>query len=432
MKHLLLLLPLLLAACTKSAPDGLNSNPISMPKGNAIGPAQLMDMEALIVSVSPSGVNLSESQNIVLSSTRRQYASKSIAVANRTAGDLPVTLDFSSLNPAIIQENNCNAPLRYKRVCMITLYFNQDGSHDVGESLPESTFTITGGSNQQVISVSGTVVGATEESEVGAAMTFSKASITFNDEHFQGITHSEILVVRNNATYSLPVNVDTGVLPSGWSVDNSCPVAPELLKSKRVCALFISHTANSVGTHNHAISVAQSLIPIQAVVQALPEFETNPNFEYTNLPAGPTLTMAVGSPLSYSIELFNILDGNKYAGNFVYNKDMSLGGPETIPSALTSVSNCGTSLKATHFCFFTFNFDPSRFPYQVSLDKTIYLGGQEYAMTLEGDSPCDPNHPQARADAQAGYKLNVTKTACIPHIGVFDSPDSYFGHAVFE
>lgn len=75
------------------------------------------------------------------------------------------------------------------------------------------------------------------------------------------------------------------------------------------------------------------------------------------------------------------------------------------------------------------SFDPERYHFGVIFSKTVSFNDEDMELSFEGSSPCsDPGH----AMYQPGTKLSPDKKSCVPNLGVFDSPDSVYGHAVYQ
>lgn len=430
MKQLLLAALVILSACSKQGGSGQPQQPAANNQGGSSdAPARVVIMKApLKAEIGDAGFVLDES-SISLETPRRRYVSRVIMIRNTTITEKAISVDLSGVNEAISAETGCGTVLGPRRSCAIYLSFNRDNEHETGVSIPSSNIQISSGGFSSSVAVTAAVIGDDAESEAEAEIQINKNAISFTSQHFVGKTESDMIIIKNADVESQKITVDTSALANGWSIQNHCPAQ---LLGRRVCAIEVMHSSASAGSFNSTLTVVGQPIALGAQVSNMPSYDSNPNFQKNTIPS--SVTIQEGSAVKSFTMKFTNPNGvvDPLAGNLIYSKDINYGDISLLPEAFKSSNSCPTSLLRNRNCETSFSFDPDMFHFGITTSHNIFLGGDQVALTLKGNSPCNPDHPNARSDAEYGYKLNASKTECVPNVGVYDGADSYYGHAVFE
>jgi hypothetical protein len=385
-------------------------------------PSGIVQYSPMFADISDSGISIEGSSSLNLMATRRQFAAQPIIIKNNSMTAKPISI-LNTLDVAIEIDTRCPVTLEPRRVCVVTLYYNRQYDQQISATSSKGSFSITSGALSSNIFVAAGVDGDTVEEEISDKLSVSKISISFSS--IKGDKKRDFIVIRNTSKFSLPSNyIDNLLIPtSGFSVINNCPTN---IQSRRICVLVVQHDSelSDSGLHSVAISIAEKTISLSATVDPAPLLTSNPNISWNLTPPSSAIWTF---PSSFNFTLQSNLDGQS-----LMTSDFSFGQSNQWPAAFAWSNSCPSVLDRVRICNLSISYDPEMFHFGVEFSKTAMIKDQEVSFELTGNSPCNPSHPNPRSDAALGKKLNSNKSACVDNLGVFDSPDSVYGHAVFQ
>lgn len=423
MKNLLFLvsLSMLVVAC---GPKPASEKPKIVKNDDSV-----IQMAPIYAELGESSFVLDSQSGILFSVGRNQYAAQPIVIKNNTSEDKPISVSFATLDSRVDKDGSCPSILKARRSCSIVLYFNRNHQQPIMTETSMGVVSLASGSVLGSVSVGAEVTGESAVEESETSLLINRTSVTVGP-YVQSNSSTQVIVVKNSSAYDQTLIVDLGsqITGTGFSIENLCPA---IILPRRVCVLVVTHTGASavVGLNSADIEVAGKIVTLSAQVEADPVYSSNPNLTWDSNPAN-SLTLGAGQTNTLTWMITNESADNQ-AQSFL-SKDFSFGVMTEYPAAFTTVNSCPTLMLIDRKCEVSLSFDPERFHYGIVFTKTANIKDEEVVIELTGDSPCNPDHSAKKSDAAYGTKLNAAKTACVPNLGVFDSPDSVFGHAVFQ
>ena len=150
----------------------------------------------------------------------------------------------------------------------------------------------------------------------------------------------------------------------------------------------------------------------------------NSDVNYISEPVGNLLTLGSGNP-SFSY----VIDNPTLGTQILFYDFTPEGNGLDYPEATEIDDKCLGQVGKERSCNINISFDADRFHFGVMFTKQISFNSQVVDLEFTGNSPCSDS---GDALYNPGTKLNESKTACVPNLGVFDAKDSVFGHTVFQ
>lgn len=416
-----LLVATLLTSCSK--PSGSPAS--SAAKTDAKGDVIELDSSPLSVSIHNTGTT-PEASTLEIVARKREFNVRPVAIRNTSLVPQDVVVSHTLTNVEV--ENDCPvapAQLAPRDTCAYYIYLNRGVSVPAGFDQAIGSITVNGA----VIAVSAKLTGPTDLVEATSEISLSKTSVNFgslNDEQQK----KDSITVKNKGLNPLPlVYADLQNIGGGFSATSSCPTSGQNLASRRACVITFTADGEAAGAGDHDIDVevAGKTVALQAAVTAAPVLTSNPNLTWLNSPLSSEFDMD-SSNSSYTFNIKN----DSLASQSLMSKDFDFGALSLWPDAFTLENGCSPAVASRKPCSLKVVFDPERFHFGVEFEKDAFIKDEEITVKLTGNSPCNPDHPTPRPDAAYGKKLNANKSACVNNLGVFDDPDSVFGHAVFQ
>lgn len=391
-----------------------------------------MNYEEIVLDFSNDVLNNVPVVPLVVETEPERFAYQPIVIKNEKREAVSVVVDSASLDAlnGVEVENSCAALLERKKLCYISLFVNRN--EQMGGSVVLA-------STDLIVNINGTPYNIPVQAQTSASVDLDALAETQIDISsvlldfstvIEGKSSSKVVILRNNSrSNSLPINKDISALTMANEVFSSCPVSGEL-ERKSACFIYYElKNTLAVDNYSEVISIAGRDITLSAVVDPQPVYTSNNNVIYEK---------AVSNAYQFdSLEnqfQINITNDSRYNDEILYYDffpELTSTGLTGLdyPSAFSIDDNCENSVSRVTTCRIKMSFDPERFHFGVSYSKTISFNDEVMTLDFEGSSPCsDPADPLY----QPGTKLSEDKSSCVPNLGVFDSPDSVYGHAVYQ
>lgn len=387
--------------------------------------------EELVLSYDGTSLNNVPS-SLDLDTPPYRFAYQPIIISNKQRTTATLSLDLAAVGAVAGAEisTTCGADLGPLQSCWIEIYYNRslDQSENLDSGLVNLGITI--GGNSETLPMRLTTSADRDLTTLAtSSLEISTNTIDYGTL-YEGKSASKTLIIQNLSRLTLPIDKDLTGLSFAQEGVSTCGTE---LAPLRAC--FITYKmleTNSIANYSESITIAGTSITLSGIVEAEPVFTSNPNLNYLNVPVGGVLNLD-NNTSNYTIQIENNdrslekLYNTYYVGTTQAEKDLEY------PEAFTLDDRCDPNgdllLNAISTCNLNFLFDPERFHFNVTFTKTISLNNEDLVLNLTGNSPCsDPSDPLY----EPGTKLNSNKTACVPNLGVFDSQDSVYGHAVYQ
>lgn len=375
--------------------------------------------------------NIPESP-VVVETDPERFAFQPILIKNNKKVSLAVSVDslaLAALNGVEI-ENNCPAVLPRKQYCYVSIFLNRNKQIAESETLVSTDLVLNLDGADFNIPVQGQTTAAIDLDVITQEkIELSRVSVDYGTVH-EGDSKTEIIIIKNNSTkQELPINKDLSALTMASETFSSCPVEG-FLKRRGACfiALKLSESL-AIDNYSESISIAGKSVDLSAVIDEQPVYTSNlevtydkavdNTYNFDNLASNFVITISndtfENQQLYYDFSPVLTLDG--------------LSGLD-YPSAVSIDDGCNNkSVLRKTSCYIKMSFDPERYHFGVTYSKTISFNDEDMVLNFEGTSPC--SDPESNL-YQPGTKLSADKKSCVPNLGVFDSPDSVYGHAVYQ
>ena len=406
-------------------------NKPSVDLSNDSSGKEFVSYEELVLDYVDGSLNNVPGAPISIQTEPEKFAFQPVLIKNDNRIDsLAISVDSSSLDSqnGVEVVNNCPASLARKQFCYIGIYVNRNEAMAASTVLSAANLVLNLDSIDYTISVQAETTSAIDlDSLAETEITVSSNSLDYGNV-YENVSKTMLLILKNNSTKrDLPINKDISTLTIA---DESVSTCAASLPRKSAC--FIAYTLKdtlAVNTYSEMITIAGENISLSAVIDSQPIQTSNSVVTYNKDPANNYQFNSLAS--SFVISITNDTGDNEPLFYDFYPNLTSEGvSGIDYPSAFTLRDGCTNKqvLRATT-CFLQMEFDPERYHFGVTFSKTISFNDEDMDLSFEGSSPCsNPADPLY----QAGTKLSQDKQSCIPNLGVFDSPDSVYGHAVYQ
>ena len=326
-------------------------------------------------AASPSVINLTgnglNGAAIGLNTTSLNFGNQAISTSSPPQDIIITNIGSSNLNlspPTIsgpfIQTNNCLSILPPSQSCAISVIFNpgvigtQNGTVLISHNAPGSP---------TIINLLGNGVGS------GSA-NLSRTSIAFTSQIVN--TASPIENVKFTNTGTIPINISSINIASGFSFSSDCPLSPAVFLPGTSCNIDITFNPISLGMHNGSVNINTDL-PVSPTMINLTGLSISPppsglSLDRQSIDFGIVL---IGDYTSYqSIVVTNIGNQNEIISPLL----VSPGFQRIIIADHTGINDCGNMITPLSSCKISMIFNPlqvgvfSGFVYFTTSDGTSY------------------------------------------------------------
>jgi hypothetical protein len=351
---------------------------------------------------------------LIVESNPERFAFQPILIRNNNRNPMNISMSFASLDGlnGVEIENNCPPVLSRKQYCYVSIFVNRNESMAESTTLSQENLTMNLDGQDFNLPVQGQTTVATDLDALSQTDIELSSTLLDYSTVYEGDDKTKLIILKNNSNRrELPINKDISALTIADESFSTCPVEGVL---KRRSACFISFTLkSSLATNNYSetISLAGKDVTLSAVVDPQPVYSSNLDVSYLKNASYTFNDLAN----EFVITVTNDTRENQslYYDFFPILSSQGLSGLD-YPSAFSLDDGClNKEVVRETSCYLQMSFDPERFHFGVSFEKTISFNDEAMTLSFEGTSPCsDPGSSMY----QPGTKLSQDKKSCIPNL----------------